>query len=237
MKGAAVSGISAAYYTDDQGRFALGDLTEGWYRVTEVEPAPGYGLKEPSFQEIYLPGGKSRTLVFENTPLSALVVYKYDTQTGQPVKGAVFQLRLLAGTSGSGGTIIGTYHTSMNGSFVVTGLKAGTYIVEEIASDNSHVIDTAPQTVYFSGQEQDTVRLFFGNSPKGGLLIRKIDSVTGKPLSDVEFLVTSSNGAVLEKGEWPFCHRRCRQHPFRGTGAGADRGSKRTPGSARLSSG
>ena len=187
------------YYTDDQGRFALGDLTEGWYRVTEVEPAPGYGLKEPSFQEIYLPGGKSRTLVFENTPLSALVVYKYDTQTGQPVKGAVFQLRLLAGTSGSGGTIIGTYHTSMNGSFVVTGLKAGTYIVEEIASDNSHVIDTAPQTVYFSGQEQDTVRLFFGNSPKGGLLIRKIDSVTGKPLSDVEFLVTSSNGAVLGK--------------------------------------
>ena len=30
-------------------------------------------------------------------------------------------------------------------------------------------------------------------------MIRKIDSVTGKPLSDVEFLVTSSNGAVLGK--------------------------------------
>ena len=101
------------------------------------------------------------------------------------------------GTSGTGGTVIGTYKTSANGSFTVTGLKAGTYIAEELASDNDHVIDTAPQTAYLSGKAQDVVQLYFGNSPKGALMVKKIDSVTGKPLSGVEFFVTTSSGTVV----------------------------------------
>ena len=91
--------------------------------------------------------------------------WKYDSETGAAIEGAVFQVRYLSGnTSGTGGTVIGTYRTSVNGSFTVTGLAAGTYIIEELSSDGSHVIDTPPQTVYLSGEEQETVRLFFGNS-------------------------------------------------------------------------
>ena len=130
-------------------------------------------------------------LIFENTPLSALVVWKFDSVTGEALEGAVFQVRYLGGTSGTGGTVIGTYKTSANGSFTVTGLEAGTYVVEELASPNGHVIDTAPQTVFISGKEQDVVQLYFGNSPKGSLLIKKIDSETHEPLSDVEFMITT----------------------------------------------
>ena len=117
-------------------------------------------------------------LIFENTPLSALIVWKFDSKTGEALEGAVFQVKYLGGTSGTGGTVIGTYKTSANGSFTVTGLEAGTYIVEEIAAPDGHVIDTAPQTVFISGKEQDVVQLYFGNSPKGSLLIKKIDSET-----------------------------------------------------------
>ncbi len=106
-------------------------------------------------------------LTFENIPLSALIVWKYDSVTGEAVSNAVFQVKYLTGTSGTGGTVIGTYKTSANGSFTVTGLKEGTYIVEELASDSGHVIDTAPQTAYISGKQQDVVKLYFGNSPKG----------------------------------------------------------------------
>ena len=109
----------------------------------------------------------------------------------------MFQVKYLTGTSGTGGTIVGTYKTSANGSFTVTGLREGTYIVEELASDSSHVIDTAPQTAYISGKEQDVVQLYFGNSPKGALLVKKVDAITGEPLSDVEFFVTASTGAVV----------------------------------------
>ena len=184
------------YYTGENGQFQLTGLRDGWYKVTEQEPPTGYAIKEVT-QEVYIKSGTGKVLTFENIPLSALVVWKYDSVTGAAVQGAVFQVKYLTGTSGTGGTVIGTYKTSANGSFTVTGLKEGTYIVEELASDSGHVIDTAPQTVYISGKQQDVMQLYFGNSPKGNLLVKKIDSVTHKPLSDVEFMVTTADGTVV----------------------------------------
>ena len=184
------------FYTDENGQFQLTGLRDGWYKVTEQEPPTGYAIKEAT-QEVYIQSGTSKVLTFENIPLSALVVWKYDSVTGAAVQGAVLQVKYLTGTSGTGGTVIGTYKTSANGSFTVTGLKEGTYIVEELASDSGHVIDSAPQTAYISGKQQDVVQLYFGNSPKGALLVKKIDSVTHKPLSNVEFMVTTADGSVV----------------------------------------
>ena len=184
------------YYTGENGQFQLTGLRDGWYKVTEQEPPTGYAIKEAA-QEVYIKSGTGKVLTFENIPLSALVVWKYDSVTGEAVSNAVFQVKYLGGTSGTGGTVIGTYKTSANGSFTVTGLKEGTYIVEELSSDSGHVIDSAPQTAYISGKQQDVVQLYFGNSPKGSLLVKKIDSVTHKPLSDVEFMVTTADGTVV----------------------------------------
>lgn len=184
------------YYTGENGQFQLTGLRDGWYKVTEQEPPTGYAIKEAT-QEVYIKSGTGKVLTFENIPLSALVVWKYDSVTGEAVSNAVFQVKYLGGTSGTGGTVIGTYKTSANGSFTVTGLKEGTYIVEELASDSGHVIDTAPQTAYISGKQQDVVQLYFGNSPKGSLLVKKIDSATHKPLSNVEFMVTTADGTVV----------------------------------------
>ena len=184
------------FYTDENGQFQISSLRDGWYKISELEPPTGYSIKEAT-QEVYIKSGTSKVLTFENIPLSALVVWKYDSVTGAAVSNAVFQVKYLTGTSGTGGTIIGSCKTSANGSFTVTGLKAGTYIVEELSSDSGHVIDSAPQTVYISGKQQDVVQLYFGNSPKGSLLVKKIDSVTHEPLSDVEFMVTTADGTVV----------------------------------------
>ena len=192
------------FYSDADGQFKLSNLKDGWYKITEVESVPGYRIKDPAAQEVFVKAGESKTVTFENTPLSALVVFKFDSVTGEAVKNAVFQMKYLTGTSGTGGTVIGTYKTSANGSFTVTGLDEGTYIVEELASDSGHVIDTAPQTAYISGKDQDVVELYFGNSPKGALLIKKIDSVSREPLSDVEFFVTTSDGTVVGNANGKF---------------------------------
>ena len=48
------------------------------------------------------------------------------------------------------------------------------------------------------------VELYFGNSPKGALLIKKIDSVSREPLSDVEFFVTTSDGTVVGNANGKF---------------------------------
>ena len=192
------------FYSDENGQFKISNLKDGWYKITEVESVPGYRIKDPVTQEVFIKAGESKTVTFENTPLSALVVYKYDSVSGKAVGNAVFQVKYLTGTSGTGGTVIGTYKTSANGSFTVTGLDEGTYIVEELASDSSHVIDTAPQTAYISGKDQDVVELYFGNSPKGSLLIKKINGASLEPLSDVEFFVTTSDGTVVGNANGKF---------------------------------
>ena len=187
------------YYTNASGRIVLTDVNRGWYKAVEEVPPTGFAVQGDGVYEFYLEGGASKELVVDNTPLSALVVYKYDSQTGAALEGARFELRYLSGeTSGTGGTVIGEYVTSKNGSFTVTGLKEGTYICQELESPDGHLIDSEPQTVYISGKEQDIVTLRFGNAPLGSLLITKVsDDEKREPLSDVEFLLTDSSGNFI----------------------------------------
>ena len=187
------------YYTDASGRIVLTDVNRGWYKAVEEVPPTGFAVQDDGIYEFYLEAGASRELVVDNTPLSALVVYKYDSVTKLPLEGARFELRYLSGeTSGTEGTVIGEYVTSKNGSFTVTGLKEGTYICQELESPDGHLIDSEPQTVYISGKEQDVVTLRFGNAPLGSLLITKVsDDEKHTPLSDVEFLLTDSSGNFI----------------------------------------
>ena len=190
------------FTTDENGRIELtgpdNGLRDGWFRVKELEPPAGFSIKDSDTQEAFVQAGKGHTFRFENTPLSALVVYKQDSVTGAGISGCRFQLKYLGGeVSGSGGTVVGNYVTSANGSFTVTGLKAGYYICEEVESDSGHVIDAAPQSVYISGEEQDIVTLYFSNAPKGAVLVKKVSSADNSPLSDVEFFVTTADGAVV----------------------------------------
>lgn len=87
---------------------------------------------------------------------------------------------------------------------MITGLDAGTYVVEEISAPHGYVMDTAPQTAYISGKEQDCITLTFTNSKYGSLLVKKVDSITGEPLSDIQFFITTSDGAVVGNGNGYF---------------------------------
>ncbi len=185
------------YYTDESGKIILPEVKDGWYKVTELEAPQGYSIKEPATQECFIAGGESKVLTFENTPLSAIIIRKVDSESGQPLEGAWFRIRYLGGTSGTGGTVVGEYCTSSNGTIVVTGLKAGTYICEEISAPDGYVITDAAETVYLSGKDQDVITVTFGNDKMGSLLIVKKDAVTGAPISDVEFLITDSDGRVI----------------------------------------
>ena len=185
------------YFSDASGKIILPEIKDGWYKVTELEPASGYAIKEAATQECFISGGESKVLTFENTPLSAIIIRKVDSESGQPLEGAWFRIRYLGGTSGTGGTVVGEYKTSSNGTIVATGLKAGTYVCEEISAPDGYVITDATETVYLSGKDQDVITVTFGNDKMGSLLIVKKDAVIGAPISDVEFLVTDSDGSVI----------------------------------------
>ena len=186
------------FQTDEAGQIVLEGIEDGWLKIEETSPAPGYQAPEDPITEVYVKGGENKTVTVSNIPLSALVVYKQDSVTGAGISGCRFQLRYLGGeTSGIDGTVVGTYVTSANGSFTATGLKKGYYICEEVESDSGHVIGSAPQSFYISGEDQDIVTLYFSNAPKGAVLVKKVSSADNSPLSDVEFFVTTADGAVV----------------------------------------
>ena len=189
--------------TDAKGEIRLHEqgkrLYPGQYTVTEVEPAPGFQMKEPSTQKIILHGSESKTLTFQNTPLNAIVVEKYDSVTHEALPGCTFQLRFLGGTSGTGGTTIGQKVTGKNGTAIWTGLTAGTYIVEEVDPADGYSIINASETIYLADSgEQSVVTVRFDNAPDGILLIRKVCSVNPSvTLANAEFKITYADGTLI----------------------------------------
>ena len=189
--------------TDAKGEIRLHEqgkrLYPGAYTVTEVEPAPGFQMKEPSTQKIILHGSESKTLTFQNTPLNAIVVEKYDSVTHEALPGCTFQLRFLGGTSGTGGTTIGQKVTGKNGTAIWTGLTAGTYIVEEVDPADGYSIINASETIYLADSgEQSVVTVRFDNAPDGILLIRKVCSVNPSvTLANAEFKITYADGTLI----------------------------------------
>ena len=187
------------FTTASDGKITLTDVNRGWYKLVEESAPNGFGIQGSGVTEFYLEANTSKTVTVDNVPHSALVVYKYDAKTGKGLEGCRFELRYLSGnTSGTGGTVIGTYVTGPNGAFTVTNLKKGTYVCQELESDGNHIIDREPQTVWIPGEDQDVVTLRFGNAPLGSLLITKLsDDNKHEPLSGVEFLLTDSSGNYL----------------------------------------
>ena len=189
--------------TDANGEIKLHEqgqrLYPGEFTIEEVEPAPGFQMKEPTRQTVILHGGESRTVTFENVPLNAIIVEKYDSATGEALAGATFQLRFLGGTSGTGGTIIGQKVTGQNGTAIWTGLTAGTYILEEVDPADGYSIIQSSETVYLADSgEQSVITVRFQNMPDGILLVRKVcatnPSVT---LPNAEFKVTYADGTLI----------------------------------------
>lgn len=191
------------FLTDASGQIKLHEkgkkLYPGEYTVTEVQPAPGFQMKEPTTQKVIIRGGESKTLAFQNEPLNGIVVQKYDSVTGEALPGCTFQLRFLGGTSGTGGTVIGQKVTGKNGTAIWTGLTAGTYVIEEVDPADGYSIIKSSETVYISDDGvQNVVTVTFDNAPDGLLLIRKVCSVNPSvTLQDAEFKITYADGTVI----------------------------------------
>ena len=191
------------FLTDASGEIKLHEkgkkLYPGEYTVTEVEPAPGFQMKEPTTQKVIIHGGESKTLTFQNEPLNGIVVEKYDSVTGEALPGCAFQLRFLGGTSGTGGTVIGQKVTGKNGTAIWTGLTAGTYVIEEVDPADGYSIIKSSETVYISDDGvQNVITVTFDNAPDGLLLIRKVCSVNPSvTLQDAEFKVTYADGTLI----------------------------------------
>ena len=189
--------------TDAKGEIQLHEqgkrLYPGEYTITEVRPAPGFQMKNPTTQKIILHGSERKTVTFQNEPLNAIIVEKYDSVTHEALPGCTFQLRYLGGTSGTGGTVIGQKVTGKAGTAIWTGLKSGTYILEEVDPADGYSIIQSSETVFLADNgEQSVLTVRFENMPDGMLLIRKVCDVNPSiTLQDAEFKIAYADGTLI----------------------------------------
>ena len=81
--------------------------------------------------------------------------------------------------------LIGRKQTDNNGEINLTGLKPGTYLVKEVATDAEHVVNSTPQQIELKVGQTDVPELVFINQLKPGMYLVKVDSETLKPMPNV----------------------------------------------------
>ena len=202
--GSVIGDSNGIYVTDENGEIRIDGLEPGKsVIVTETRAPDGYEIDTQS-QTIQIQAGRTVSLTFKNEPRGALIIQKRDSVTGQPLAGAQFRVTTASGCEvGLDGVIgdstltqAGIFETDANGEIRISNLTPGAYVLTELQAPEGYTIDN-PSTNVVIGEGGDTQTVVITNTPKGGLLIKKMDSVTKEPLSDVTFKVTTADGAVV----------------------------------------
>lgn len=179
------------YTTDENGRIEIKNAPTGTYKVQEVKTLKEYILNDEVL-EIEHTTVKDTELTVENTKKPGLLIQKIDAETRKPLKDAVFKL-----TKANGDVVKEDIITGEDGTAFIEGLEAGDFIVTELTAPGGYLIDDTPHPV--SLEEGKTYTLTLENTKKPGLLIKKIDSQTKKPLQGATFKITRGDGSVVRE--------------------------------------
>lgn len=140
------------FTTSENGTFFIPNLSPGRFVVTEVQAGEGYIL-DPTPHIIEIEGGILNVLEVYNTPYSDLRIIKIDSETRQPLEGAVFKI------FDSDRLEIGTYTTNSRGEIFCGSLPAGTVYIQEQKAPSGYLLDNTVQMVELVGGKTTTVEV------------------------------------------------------------------------------
>ncbi len=203
--------------TDKDGFAYTKDLRYGDYKFHETDTPIGYWKSDKDYSFSINENGKTYVKYVKNSPIQAKVrVIKVDSKDGKPLKGVKFQIRsvdtkkLVEFTNFIG--IIPmkttTLETNKNGELVTPqNLVYGNYVLEEVEPlegyvkaspipfkiDENAVLEEIKDlgTIYTKKVSNDRIT--------ANMELLKLDKETNKPLSNIEFKVTSLDGFMKGK--------------------------------------
>ena len=207
---------SYTFETDSVGQIYILGLEAGYYTVTETKAAEGYFVDgEP--KTVLVESGSQTVLEVKNDPASGLLIIKTDAQTEKPLQGVVFDITRADGqrvqgsilnnnqpntennspniTTSPNGFVAGSYTTDYRGRIQINHLEPGVYFVTERKALPGYELDTEVYSVTVTSGKQAVLRL--ENKPLAGLRLKKINSITGEGIYNVEFMVFDHNGKVV----------------------------------------
>ncbi|WP_158524068.1 MSCRAMM family protein, partial [Clostridium perfringens] len=177
--------------TDENGQIVLNDLAPGDYQFVEIEAPNGYELdKTPVKFTVVV--GQTETVNIEkvNTAsLGGVVLTKKDSQNGNVLQGAIFNLQ-----DQNGQNIRTNLTTDENGQIVLNDLAPGDYQFVEIEAPNGYELDKTPVKFTIVVGQREAIKVEKTNIlATTNLKISKIDSNTKNPLNGSEFEIYSQN--------------------------------------------
>lgn len=172
------------YTTDENGEIRISGIT-GTIVVKEVKCLDGYTI-DPATQSqtVVVNAADTQTLTFYNTPIGNFQLVKTDEDSGKRVSGCAFEIRRMDDG------LVGTYTTGSDGTFSIP-LDEGSYYALEIEAKDGYLLDDTPH--YFEMVDGESTVLRVTNKKFSGIIIHKIDSVTGDGIYGVKFLVYDQN--------------------------------------------
>ncbi|MCI9403659.1 MAG: Cys-Gln thioester bond-forming surface protein [Oscillospiraceae bacterium] len=168
------------YKTRTDGTVTVKNLLPMVYEVVEKSVPSPYLLDAPS-QLITLHSNRNTDLYFENHKIPSVEIIKINAKNrSERIPNVTFEIRK------ADDTLVTTVKTDKNGQVTVP-LENGNYYAVEVDCPEDFKLDSTPHP--FTIKDNKTTTLTITNQPLSGIVIYKTDSVTGKGIPGVSFLV------------------------------------------------
>jgi uncharacterized surface anchored protein len=176
------------FTTDENGLIFVPGLQEGWLIVTETKALPGY-KPDSTPRNVEIKSDRLNLLEYRNQPYPFLQIKKIDSESGKAISGVGFKVYDKTMRE------LGEFTTNEFGIIKLTGMEAGTYFIRESKAAAGYVLDeTVKEAIVHWGK---TTEIIVKNVPMGTLRLKKVDSLTGLPLSDAGFILYDSKGGIV----------------------------------------
>ena len=176
-----------SYTTDMTGTFVTERMAPGFYVLKLISVKDGYNIIL-SEATVEIRNGVPVTYTFEVTANGSLTVISKD-QNGKAIPGMKFSVTEIDGT------IVGEYVTAEAGSYTISDLKSGYYVVTELEAPEGFDIVTVSQNANVSSN--GNVEIVFGHTQTFGLQVRTICRQTGEFVPGASYVITKLDGAVI----------------------------------------
>ena len=174
-------------FTTTKEAYLLDKLAVGKYYLEEIEAPNGYVLNKEKVAFEVTATTKNLQVVFKNKK-NRLKLGKIDATTKEYLAGAKMKL-----TDNDGKTVKG--FTSESNLTTITGLKAGTYYLEEIEAPNGYIKNTTKNKIVITNTDQEVTSTIENKKIKVSL--SKVDADTNKQIAGVLFELLDSSKNVI----------------------------------------
>lgn len=170
--------LVGTFTTNEDGMIFVPEMKEGWYIVTETKTLSGYKL-DSAPRTVEIKAGELNIVEYKNMPYPVLSLKKVDAESGKVLPNVKFKL------FDKNSRELGTFTTNQLGLIQITGMEAGKYYVQESKAPDGYALDaTVRELTLYWGK---TTNIEIKNTPLSTLRIKKVDSISKKPLIGAVF--------------------------------------------------